>query len=125
MWGWFKLPAGQAKDSAGLFTIERPGLFSVGHYAVFDNNATVSVEAIINDKDITLHPNPTTKELILNYSGDETIFATIIDAMGRRLQQTSIRKGSNTIDVSVLQSGVYFLNITGDGISTTKRFVKE
>lgn len=55
----------------------------------------------------TIYPNPTTN--VLHISGnDEVEYLDIFDLSGRKLMTT---KGVNTVDVSQLSAGIYFINV--------------
>jgi len=67
---------------------------------------------------ITLFPNPTNGLLNVRFSGNlpENGKWFIFDATGRRLKQIAAPLEFGLIDVSELQSGVYFLGISGSNI---------
>lgn len=74
---------------------------------------------------INLFPNPTRN--LLNYSiGDniEISAITINDISGKQIYR-SINIANNTIDVSGLASGVYFVTFKSDDSLVTKKFIKE
>jgi Glycosyl hydrolase catalytic core/Secretion system C-terminal sorting domain/F5/8 type C domain len=54
-----------------------------------------------------IYPNPTTN--VLHISGDDEVeYLDIFDLSGRKLMTT---KGVNTVDVSQLSAGIYFINV--------------
>lgn len=70
-------------------------------------NALGTTENSFFKNKFTLYPNPTTN--LLHISGnDEVEYLDIFDLNGRKLITT---KGVNTIDVSQLSAGVYFINV--------------
>lgn len=92
--------------------------------------ATEIVDALsVNEYESNLfsvHPNPVTSELTINGSiGIEVL--SIIDINGRLLKQFSkLNQVQNiTIDVSNLNSGLYFLNIQSGNKQQTIKFIKD
>jgi hypothetical protein len=83
----------------------------------------------VNDNDITnsvlLYPNPASNEFIVNLGasvqGDVEI--VIINSLGQTIQQLSTSTTRTTVDVSNLNTGIYFVNIQTQTQSTTKKLV--
>jgi hypothetical protein len=73
---------------------------------------------------ISLSPNPTESNLILTYNksliGSQ---ALIHDIAGRLIQKMTL--SSNNLNVSELNSGVYFLSIFSEGRKATLKFIKK
>lgn len=73
---------------------------------------------------ISLSPNPTESNLILTYNksliGSQVL---IHDISGRLIQKMTLR--SNNLNVSELNSGVYFLSISSEGRKATLKFIKK
>lgn len=75
-------------------------------------------------KTISIFPNPTNDVLNFNLGDMSTISdISIIDVSGK-LITPRFDLNSKTIDVSNLQSGVYFVRFASEGKSLTKKFVK-
>ena len=72
------------------------------------------------EKSIYLFPNPATNSITVN-SSQEIISLTIVDQLGKVVLTKN--KTAN-LDVSGLQSGIYFIKIVTDGGSGVKKFVK-
>jgi hypothetical protein len=80
---------------------------------------------------VSVYPNPFTGvfgvEAVLKADANATIELT--DAVGKKVWQknSSLLAGKNTIDIdgTNLNAGVYFLTISGDGISQHIRMIKE
>lgn len=84
---------------------------------------TLSVNGSINE-DLTLYPNPTTGVLNIKTSLNlENTTYTIFDIKGRRIFNSEFK--TNTIDVSHLSTGAYFLQIIDHGLIKTQKFIKE
>ena len=74
--------------------------------------------------DVSIYPNPVDDELTIKTSAD--IFdkiATVFDINGKRLSSTKLK--TNTLDVSNLASGVYFLRLESDGKIIKRKFIKK
>lgn len=71
---------------------------------------------------LTVYPNPTTSSLY--FSGETVVSATVFDFSGRQLLSQSVL--ANSLDVSSLSSGAYFINLTNEaGVQSVQRFVKQ
>ena len=80
------------------------------------------VLGVTNDEisEITMYPNPAEEMLFIGGIDEGTI--EFVDAAGRIVYTTS---KVSSIDVSNLQSGVYFVKIYIDGKVLTKKIIKE
>ena len=74
--------------------------------------------------DLTIYPNPATNTLTLNTDLKNTKL-TILNAQGQLVQQLSIINYPLSIDISQLNSGIYFLSLTNGTKVVSKKFVKE
>lgn len=109
-----------------LQSFDSPG---TGSYAVEafdgsckDTSACVEVTLVWLDnglsKGINVYPNPTTEVIKLDFSSDEVV---VSDINGRVV---SVIMNTNSIDVSSLKEGLYFLNIKSRNETFTGSFVK-
>jgi hypothetical protein len=90
--------------------------------------ATLSSDDVSLSDNISLYPNPTKNNLnILTASNLHLEFATIFDVRGRQvfIKNLNAPNSLNTIDVSQLHTGVYFIKIDLKNSSTTKKFIVE
>lgn len=87
---------------------------------MFNSNGVLSV---INAtfEGISIYPNPT--QNVLNITNAEKANVQVFDILGKSIFTQDITSTNESIDVSRLQAGTYFLKITIDGYSTTKKFV--
>lgn len=122
---WDRPLASGATLNNSVYQAARNGNSTGGLYAIFDVNTTLSIEEMLSYEHLALYPNPTNNMLYLSYGGNGNATATVQSVSGKMVISTIITNGKNEIDVSALQSGVYFLNIAIDGISTTRKFVKQ
>ena len=74
--------------------------------------------------DVTIYPNPVEDKLTIETTADITNkIATVYDINGKYILNTKLN--SNTLDVSSLESGVYFLRLGSDGKSIKRKFIKK
>ena len=82
-----------------------------------------------NISSLSLYPNPASQGFTLDLGDNSfnTIDISIINSLGQQLKQydQSIFNGSSkaSFDVSSFASGLYFITIASDGISTTKKLL--
>ena len=75
-------------------------------------------------KDIKLYPNPARNELTISTTKDiSNSIISIFSVRGKKVYNSYYK--NNTIDVSTLNTGVYFLRIVKDGKQINIRFIKE
>jgi serine protease AprX len=116
----------------GTYTIEvkHKGILKDGSQefsliADAENGLNLTNEEFSYQKSVRLYPNPS-KEF-LNYSlplDFNLNKVTISDSLGKVIKQFEV-PNNNRINISELESGIYFINFKGDKNSTTKKFIKE
>lgn len=83
-----------------------------------------SKEFTIDPNAISIYPNPANNILNFNVSENVTIsYISIVDITGK-LINSSFNLNQKTIDVSDIQSGVYFVRFTSEDKTVTKKFIK-
>ncbi|MRX40803.1 T9SS type A sorting domain-containing protein [Flavobacterium sp. LC2016-23] len=105
--------------------------FSYGQVEDYSVNITASGivevnEIAIADKlssDITLYPNPVDNELNISLSDKTGSDFTITNALGQRVSSGHLSE--NPIDVSKLNTGIYFIEFNGAQKRVTKKFIKK
>ncbi len=101
------------------------------NFPIITNTATTTVQALATqdfefNNYFTLYPNPAKN--VLNISTKSTIEVhsmTIYNLLGQVILAIPNAQNMNTIDVSSLKTGNYFLKITSDKGSATEKFMKE
>ena len=79
-----------------------------------------SIEEIDN-LDILVYPNPAANQLNISLSSDESLDLTLLDLNGKIVLSRTVSDFSNTIDISRINAGLYFLRIgNNQNYSTTK-----
>jgi hypothetical protein len=86
------------------------------------NQSSVSINEQATIHSLSIYPNPVNSQLTINF---DTKIGTIVilDIMGKTVK--IITSSSNTIDVSDLTNGIYFLQLQTDKGLVSTRFIKE
>jgi hypothetical protein len=90
-------------------------------------NTGVSNIADLN-REVSLFPNPTEQMVnvsIPSLSGKEQVAVSIIDMTGKVVSSTSIIGNNTQIDLSGFNKGLYFIILSIDGVSSTKKLIIE
>lgn len=98
---------------------------SVNQTITLAEGSTLSTQTEVFAEDLTLFPNPAKSTLYVNtkYSLNDAIY-TVFDISGKRVLNSKFGK-DNTVNVSSLSTGTYFLRVMQDGLSHTQKFIKE
>ena len=89
---------------------------------------TLAIDDQILESGITLFPNPVREQLtVSNTTSIGLEDAKIYDANGRLVQTLNLGdlQGQKTFDVGSLASGIYMVQIQGQGATTVKRLIKQ
>ena|GEM_PF-1025711 len=101
-------------------------LMAVDNFALATGNTVLATQNKALQNALSVFPNPATNRLTLR-TGQLGVGASveILNALGQRVLQTTATQAEQSLDVSVLRTGVYTLRLTSaDGIATHK-FVKQ
>jgi hypothetical protein len=75
-------------------------------------------------KAFSFYPNPVSD--VLNISSTMSNYETVIYNMqGQRISETIAQSGDSRLDYSTYASGIYFVQITGEGKTTTLKVIKK
>lgn len=77
---------------------------------------------IFTKKLFSIYPNPAENVISISIQTDAKY--SIINSIGQTLKQGVLVKGQTTIDVSQLDSGLFFMNVTANNESFTQKIVK-
>ena len=97
----------------------------------YDNCAYAPVTASINDLPqikATVFPNPSSGLLDVNLTGTIEYTARVADLTGNTILTTHMNAGYNSLDISTLEAGMYFItigDITGNLRPQTLRIIKQ
>ncbi len=85
-----------------------------------------TTENVLDIEDVQLYPNPARDELNLEYHESLNIRAVrIFSLSGAAVKGINSTNNYESIDISSLQPGIYFLSIETEGEVINKRFVKQ
>lgn len=114
-------------SDVGAFGINTPTYFSMDN---FTTQSTVGINELSSASNISLFPNPSNQNVVLNYESNSAteLNITIFDISGKVLEQnntqTSIGKNQLKLNMETIEAGIYFIEIT-DGMSSKKiKFIK-
>lgn len=86
---------------------------------------TLSNDEFQNEASLSIYPNPTSQNIgIIGLKDSEASDYTIFDTLGRKVNSSSAII-NNQIDVSGLNTGVYFVSISFDNKTQTLKFIKK
>lgn len=77
---------------------------------------------------IDISPNPATTALLVNFKNDITTFTkiSITDVLGKTVSESAMTEGkTSSVNVSELETGIYFIKIEQGKYTIVKKFIKE
>jgi hypothetical protein len=77
-----------------------------------------------NPMALSIFPNPASDFISVQTENTGSVVVNITDVSGRVVAQQVINQMVNRVDIRQLDKGIYFLNVTTDGKTSTSRFVK-
>ncbi len=81
------------------------------------------IEKSLKIEEISIYPNPVINQLIIGNTNLKITKMTIIDLTGKFVK--TIKQNFNTIDVSNLEAGIYFVKLISNKKTIIKKFVKQ
>ncbi len=122
--GAWDMQAPSASGTVGaMYSMTRTGITSLSPFMVRSGSAPLSVPVItaVSQK-VSIYPNPTTNTL--NYTTTGTISS--IDISNLTGQVVKSANGlSQSVSVSELPTGTYFIHFNGTDVNTVLKFIKE
>jgi FtsP/CotA-like multicopper oxidase with cupredoxin domain len=98
----------------------------MGQFIVTDKTNSINS---INQSDFSLYPNPANNKLYFSFNKQESkvYYVSILNIVGKAVMMLPRPEWQNGIDISNLNAGTYFVQLTDDETKTTtvKKFVKE
>lgn len=85
-------------------------------------DASLSTETV-EKKEVTIFPNPTSGKLVIRNIPENTIL-TITNMLGVVVRKLNTLHGNNTIDISNLDNGIYFISSTDQKNHFVKKIIK-
>ncbi|SNR32042.1 Por secretion system C-terminal sorting domain-containing protein [Lutibacter agarilyticus] len=86
-------------------------------------NGTLSVENVLLQNEISFYPNPIQNELFIDVKGLNNAKLEVINVQGKQQFNHVLRK-INTINTSNLSTGIYFIKVTSDEGTISKKIIK-
>lgn len=89
-----------------------------------NKNVGISKEQLLGN--FSLSPNPATEKINIAFDKNISTTASILDISGKVLKSYHINNSNQeTIDISTIASGLYFIQIEKNGIREMKKFIKK
>jgi len=84
-----------------------------------------AIEELNSSELLVVYPNPATDRLFIENSMGSAICIRFIDISGRMLAEWKTADVTNTFDISMFKSGLYFVRIEAQNNVLTKKVIKE
>ncbi|MFC3157772.1 Por secretion system C-terminal sorting domain-containing protein [Chryseobacterium arachidis] len=97
--------------------------FTAAGYVLPAYNCVLAVDDVSKKEIIAIYPNPVSDILTVSMKMNKDEKVEIYNMEGRRILETTIGNGRNTINVSHLQTGDYILRIKG--LELSSKFIKK
>jgi hypothetical protein len=123
--GWDASATASATTTTnGMFKLSRNNITSLSPFAVMDEKAVVTG---VNEAQVTnvfdIYPNPATDVAI--FSTGRAAHILISDLSGQVMKTFDIVPGKNDVAIDMLASGVYAVQVVGNGFVYTTKLVKQ
>lgn len=124
------------RTSPALADLDGDGIYEMavgnirGGISIYKTNlhvdGTTNITSIENQIGIDVSPNPFSEFIKLSFSNLSSTAGTytIFNAIGQEVEKGHLLSRQNTLILSHLNSGIYFLNIVIDDITVTKKIIK-
>lgn len=117
--------ASSTTTGTGMYMMQRNGLSSVGQFAVVDNLSSVGI-AEIEAGTVSFYPNPATEAVTMTVKNLHSYSVEIFDAIGNTVvSKIETSEPSVKVDLSSLNTGVYFVKISDAKSQSIKKIVKQ
>jgi hypothetical protein len=106
--------------AGGMASVSRSGITSFSPFAVFSGYAT-GINDVAANSAFSAYPNPANNSITVTVAdANTTTDAKVYDILGNQVATYPMHGTKNTIDITNLTSGVYFLSVN----NATQKFVK-
>ena len=132
-WEWVNLlPLGHvdslqfhlnSSDTAGGFGMNTPAFFCMDNFTT--NETALSVHNIPASYIAKVYPNPAINTLYVDVTDNSVQQVSVMDMAGNVVSSNSVKSSHIEINTSTLASGMYMLQLDGDGKTAHTKFVKE
>ena len=93
---------------------------------LFDAEYSTSIKQIIDNKSITIYPNPVQDKInitLRDFDSKEAINLYIYNSNGQLVDEKIIHSLSESIDISQLENGIYHINIFSKSKNTSTKII--
>jgi len=110
-----------SSSDVGGFGMNTPAFFALDNF----NAQSVSVNELAQENSFSIYPNPATEFFYINLNNDvETV--QIVDVTGKTIAlENNLNAGTHQIDVSFLNTGIYFVKTTTNTNTSVVRLIKQ
>lgn len=114
-----------ATQTSGLWSIQANNITEFSPFAVFQA-APSSIDELEAGINMNIFPNPTAQRININFSEDMlgTFNMEIVDMYGKVVDNYKLTGNGNSIDISHLPSGNYFIRFSNSDFRTVRKVVK-
>lgn len=119
-----------APEANIAFTVQYAHLLFEGELTVVDQDLMLEVDmdellstVILAAHSFRLYPNPATSNVYVDAGDLQNGTLQIFDAGGRVIHAQKLESNTNTVDVSWMESGLYFVRLTAQQQVVTKRLL--
>jgi uncharacterized protein (TIGR02145 family) len=88
-------------------------------------NSSTSTENLYNQEKIKLFPNPVKDRISIECAGKKDLKMKIFNIAGDCIFQSNLKNEPNSIDLSSLTKGIYFIQFTDSNHTIQKKLIKE
>jgi len=108
-----------ATFSMGIFTIDMDSVFST-------TNVATTTKSILSENNLSIYPNPVLNSLNLDLSklDNKKFLLNLFNSRGQLLISKNIQTKKNTIDLSMLSNGIYFISLIDEADSKNRIYRK-
>lgn len=96
-------------SQSAFYTVEQDVFDAVENYVSSQNCQTTTKAPQVPQSDLKCFPNPVSDKLFIENTGNEVLYYTISDLMGRPLQKGALNSQTSILNVTQLSGGIYFL----------------
>lgn len=112
---------GQNKGSFDAFVVA----LKTSDLSIVKGSSTATDEGVTVPFEVRLYPNPVSTNLTIEKSEFSTLKYRIYNPLGQVVLQGPINAPIQTIDVSTLEKGLYFMRFTDGQTVTVEKFLKK
>ena len=109
-------------SDVGSFGINTPLFFGIDNFTTTQSN--VGIHENLNTLNYNVYPNPFNAALSIKVINESVVKIKISDVSGKIVFQNQFSEMQSDLDLSSLQSGIYFLEISSNNKRAVKKLIK-